>query len=124
MRRIPLNVFLSPAAQIIEDTVSTSTQSRSDDELTEHGFLVSSMYAKVVTLWLQFWIGIGRRLEHIRGLKLVRTLTFSLDGSNISDRSGHAWQDPIEAAIFAERLGVGLEDKLGELKDRKASFQS
>ncbi len=39
MSGTPLNVVLSPAAQIIEDTVSISTQSRSDDEVTEYGFL-------------------------------------------------------------------------------------
>lgn len=102
MPRIPLNVVLSPAAQIIEDTVSTSTQSRSDDELTEHGFLVSSTYAKIGALWSIVRVGIGMLLGHSLGLKLVRTLTFFLDSSNIADRSGHALQNLIEAAVFAE----------------------
>ena len=53
-------------------------------------------------------IGIGRLLAHTLGLKLMRSLRFSLDGSNMAGRRGRALRYPIEAVILAAWLGVSL----------------
>ena len=82
-----------PAHQL-KAVVTTKQQSMS--------FYIPSIDAEICTLWIRVGTGIGRLVEHIWGIKLVRTLTFSLDVWTIADRTGYALQNLIEAASFAD----------------------
>ncbi len=97
MPRLPLNVVLSKAAQSIandniianilanEDTVGTSTQSRSDDGLTEYDFLRSEYSCKDCQSMVTRWDWHRQAPGTYPKSQVGKKSDLLLDGSNIAD---------------------------------------
>lgn len=81
-------------------------------------FYVLNIHAKIVSLWLQDGIGIGRLLEHILNLKLVRNLTFFWTA-----RISQIDQD-MRCRILSRLpcLQNELQDKLSDLEEREGQL--
>ena len=99
MPRIPLDVVLSSAAQIIEDTVSTSTQSQSNEGLTEYRFLRAECSCKDRQSMIRSKDWHRQAPRTYPGSQVGEDYNVFLDGSNIADPSGHELQNPIKAAM-------------------------